>query len=136
MLIFKIIVGILGAIAILTGVNDFWNGAAVEGDFGKHLGESVNDPTLNFTIRFLGAIWTGFGVLLILFVTDLERYQVPLLVSFGIVIFGGIGRVISIVKHGIESGNEITAYSILAVELVLVPILLIWLIFNSGYIAK
>jgi len=128
-MIFKIIVGILGVIGIFTGANDFWNGAAVEGDFGKHLGENVNDPTLNFTLRFLGAIWMGFGILLILFASDLERYKTALLVSFGIVIFGGIGRVISIIKHGIEPGNETTAYAILSVELILVPILLIWLLF-------
>jgi hypothetical protein len=131
MLAFKIIVGILGLIAIVTGANDFWNGAYVQGDFGKHLGESVNDPTLNFTLRFLGAIWMGFGVLLILFVTDLQRYQIPLLVSFGIVILGGIGRLISILKHGIESGNEPTAYGILAVELILVPVLLVWFIYSD-----
>lgn len=128
-MIFKIIVWILGLIAITTGANDFWNGAAVQGDFGKNLGEQVNDPTLNFTLRFLGAIWMGFGILLILFATDLEKYRIPLLVSFDIVILGGIGRAISIYKHGIETGNETTAYAILSVELLLVPILLIWFLF-------
>jgi len=129
MFYFKIIVGILGLIALTTGANDFWNGAAVKGDFGKHLGELENDPTLNFTIRFLGAIWMGFGVLLILFATDLDRYKIALMVSFGIVIVGGLGRVISIYKHGIEKGNEAMAYGILGVELLLVPALLIWLYF-------
>ena len=33
-------------------------------------------------------------------------------------------------KLGIEQGNETMAYSILAVELLLVPALLGWLIFN------
>jgi hypothetical protein len=65
-LIFKIIVWICGIIAIVTGANDFWNGAFVKGDFGD-LGEHVNGPMLNFTMRFLGAIWMGFGALLILF---------------------------------------------------------------------
>lgn len=129
MTIFKIIVGILGLIAIVTGANDFWNGAAVKGDFGKNLGQLENDPTLNFTLRFLGAIWMGFGVLLILFASDLEKYKMALLISFIIVIVGGIGRLISVMKHGIEEGNETMAYSILAVELLLVPALLAWLSF-------
>jgi hypothetical protein len=132
MLVFKIIVGALGLIAIATGVNDFWNGASVQGDFGKQLGDSVNDPTLNFTLRFFGAIWMGFGVLLILFITDLQKYQVPLMVSFGIVILGGIGRIISILKHGIESGNESMSYVILAVEIIIVPVLLIWFYFYGS----
>jgi len=134
MLYFKIIVVILGLIAFFTGANDFWNGAAVQGDFGKNLGESVNDPTLNFTLRFLGAIWMGFGVLLILFVSDLERYKVAILISFGIIIIGGIGRLISIMKLGIEQGNQTIVYSILAVELLLVPILLGWLVFSFNKI--
>lgn len=128
LLAFKIIVAILGVIAITTGGNDFWKGAAVKGDFGKDLGETVNHPTLNFTIRFLGAIWMGFGALLILFITDIDQYYYPLLMSFGFVILGGIGRVVSIRQHGTEDGFKTTAYSILAVELILVPILTVWLL--------
>lgn len=126
MLIFRIIVGILGLIALFTGVNDLWNGAAVQGDFGKHLGNNVTDPTLNFTIRFLGAIWMGFGGLLILFITDVKRYDYAIIMAFVIIIIGGIGRFISTRQFGIEKGNEIMSYAILSVELLLVPILLIW----------
>jgi len=130
MMVFRIIVGLLGLIAVLTGANDFLKGAAVEGDFGKNLGELVEDPTLNFTLRFLGAIWMGFGCLLLLFVSDLPRYKMALLISFVIVVVGGIGRLITIFKLGIEPGNEVMAYSILAVELLLVPTLIIWLAYN------
>jgi len=129
---FKVIVCILGLIAIATGVNDFWRGAAVKGDFGE-LGVLVNDPTLNFTLRFLGGIWMGFGVLLIFFVTDLDRYKIALLISFGLVVIAGLGRVISIVKHGMTSGSEAMQYGILAVELLVVPALAIWL--YMGYIS-
>jgi len=127
MLYFKIVVGLLALIAIMTGANDFWNGAAVKGDFGKHLGDNVNDPTLNFTIRFLGAIWMGFGFFLILFMSDVNTYKTALKLAFVIVIIGGIGRVISVYKHGIEKENKSMAYAILGVELLLIPILFIWL---------
>jgi len=120
-MIFKIIVGILGAIAFFTGANDLLSGAAVKGDFGNNLGHLDHDPTLNFTIRFLGGIWMGFGIFLFLFISDLPRYKIALLVSFGIIIIGGLGRLYSIVKLGIEKGNETMSYSILAVELLLVP---------------
>jgi len=124
MLIFKIIVVILGLIAIATGLNDYWRGAAVEGDFGKKLGILTRDPTLNFTIRFLGGIWMGFGFLLLLFAYDLERYRIALILSFIIIIISGLGRVLSIYKLGIEKENKPMAYGILAVELLLVPLLL------------
>jgi len=130
MMIFRIIVSVLGLIAITKEANDFWNGSAVKGDFGKNLGHLVNDSTLNFTLRFLGAIWMGFGVLLTLFISNFAKYKEVLLISFIIVIIGGIGRLISIMKLGIEEGNETMVYSILAVELLLVPLLLGWLIFS------
>ncbi len=129
-LAFKIVVWLCGIIAILTGANDFWNAASAKGDFGD-LGEYVRSPQLNFTIRFLGAIWMGFGALLILFTTNLALYRTPLLVAFGFVILGGVGRVISIFQNGMAEGQEITAYGILGVELVLVPALLIWLLLTD-----
>jgi len=128
--VFKAIVWVLGLIAISTGANDLWNGAKVQGDFGS-LGESSSDPTLNFTIRFLGAIWMGFGALLILFASNLSAYGLPLIVTFLIVIVGGLGRVFSIYQYGIGEGKEIMSYSILGVELILVPALLIWFLVSD-----
>lgn len=72
----------------------------------------------------------GFGVLLILFISDLEKYKIALITSFGIVIIGGIGRLISVMKLGVEQGNLTMAYSILAVELLIVLVLLAWLILS------
>ncbi len=118
----------MGLIAISTGVNDLWNGASVTGDFGD-LGDKVNNPTLNYTVRFLGAIWMGFGALLILFVTDLPRYQMALIVAFCIVILGGIGRLISIIQFGFSEGNHLIVFITLGIELVLVPALLVWFLF-------
>ena len=136
MIVFKIIVWICGIIAILTGANDFWNGASAKGDFGD-LGVHINSPMLNFTIRFLGAIWMGFGALLILFATNLKQYRIPLIVSFCFVILGGVGRVISIARNGVAEGQEITIYGILGIELVLIPALLIcFLLADIKFIAR
>ena len=124
---FKILVCICGLIVILAGANDVWKGASAEGDFGD-LGEHVTGPMLNFTIRFLGTVLAGFGVLMILFATNLERYRPPLMVALSVVILGGLGRVGSIIQHGTAPGHEVTMYSILGVELILVPALLVWLV--------
>lgn len=130
MMAFKIIIWICGIILIFAGVNDFWNGASSKGDFGD-LGEHVNGPMLNFTIRFLGAILMGFGVLLIIFATNLKQYELPLIVSLCFVILGGVGRLISIVQHGMAQGHEMIIYAILGIELMIIPALLAWLIFSD-----
>lgn len=128
MLAFRIIIGILGLIGLVTGINDLINGASVKGDFGN-LGSMVNQPMLNYTIRFLGAIWAGFGALLILFSTDVKRYDIALIMALIFVIIGGIGRFMSLQQFGMEAVNKTTVYAILAVELCLVPVLLIWYLF-------
>ena len=127
MKIFQKIVYILGAIAILTGANDFWQGAVVQASFGDLQGMETN-PTLNFTVRFFAAIWAGFGVFLCMFAWDLKTYKLPLILAFVIVIMGGIGRIISMVQFGIAKGNEIPSYLITGLEVVLMPILLVWLL--------
>lgn len=127
MTIFQTIVGLCGLIALTTGANDVWKGAAVKGDFGD-LREHTHAPLLNFTLRFLGAIWMGFGALLIVFAIDPIRYFAPLLVAFIFVIIGGASRVLSLIKHGLPSDNKALVYQTLGVELVLIPALLIWLL--------
>lgn len=124
---FQVIVYILGAIAVVTGANDFWQGAVVEASFGQLNGGETN-PTLNFTVRFFAAIWMGFGVLLALFAFDLKSYKTPLIVSFVVVIIGGLGRLASVLQYGIAEGNEVASYLIIGLELVLIPILLVWLV--------
>jgi len=124
-LIFRIVVAILGLIGFVTGIKDFIKGASAKGDFGN-LEEMTNKPMLNFTIRFLGAIWAGFGALLILFATDLERYDIALIMALAFVIIGGIGRLISIKQFGVDSINKTTVYIILIIELVIVTAVLFW----------
>ena len=124
-LVFRIIVAILGLIGLVTGINDFIEGASAKGDFGN-LKEMTNTPMLNFTIRFLGAIWAGFGALLILFSTDLERYDIALIIALAFVIIGGIGRLISIKQFGVDSINKTTVYVILIIELIVVTVVLVW----------
>lgn len=131
MIIFKTLLILCGLIGVGTGANDWLRGASVKGDFGE-LAEHENAPMLNFTLRFLGGIWMGFGALLVLFATDIERYRPALILALSMVILAGIGRVISINRHGIDPKTRTTVYSILAVELMLVPILLAWL-FIAGF---
>lgn len=128
MLAFRIIIGILGLVAILSGINDLWHGASVQGDFGD-LGAMGKKPMLNFTLRFFSAIWTGFGALLILFATDVKRYDMALIFALVIIIIGGLGRLVSTLQFGIDETQKTVVCIILVVELCLVPALLIWYLF-------
>lgn len=134
MIVFKILVWACGLVLILAGGNDALRGAAVRGDFGE-LGELVNSPMLNFTIRFLGTALAGFGGMMILFSSDLSRYRAPLILAFVVVILGGLSRVASILQLGMPQGQETTVYAIAAVELILVPALLVWLLFSGRALA-
>ncbi len=131
MILFKVIVWILGLIALGTGIMDFWQGAAAQEALGARLGEGFNDATLNNIFRFFAAIWIGFGVFLILFTTDLERYYIALVVAFLIVILGGIGRIMSIAQFGIPEGRDLMIWAIVGIEVVLVPALLGWLVWMN-----
>ena len=46
MFVFRIIIPILGLLAISTGLNDLWKGASVKGDF-EQLGLMTQKPMLN-----------------------------------------------------------------------------------------
>lgn len=125
-LAFQIIVILCGLIALATGANEVLKGAKAKGDFGD-LGDYTAAPLLNYTIRFLGAIWMGFGALLIVFATNPVQYQLPLAVGFVFVMIGGAGRLLSLHQNGFPAGQQALVYQTLSVELVLIPILLVWL---------
>lgn len=75
--------------------------------------------------RFLGGIWTGYGMMLWWTSNDIRTRRVPLAILGGIMGFGGIGRTISGVLHGFSS-PLILGFT--AIELVVPPA--IWVLGN------
>lgn len=133
MRLFKFFVWILGLIAIGTGIMDFWGGAPAMEGLGAKLGDGFSDPGLNNVFRFFAAIWIGFGVFLIYFTTDLDRYYRPLAIAFVTAAVGGIGRIMSINEFGLPEGRETVIWSIVALEVIFIPALLVWLyIYRRG----
>lgn len=124
---FKVIVCLLGLVAIGTGFMDYWWGVPAQEALGAQLGEGFKDPALNNIFRFFAAIWMGFGVFLIFFTTDLARYRTALMLAFVIVIIGGIGRLMSVMEFGVTTGRETSVYVIIGLEVVIIPLLLVWL---------
>lgn len=120
----SIIVKILCAIPLLTGLLDLVLGAsALSAVAAKLSAEALGDPNLNTQIRFFGAIWLGFGVLLWRVSNDLIAQASTFRVMCGILIVSGLGRLISLFQFGMPVPPFMAA---LVVELVLVPVLLIW----------
>lgn len=128
MKIFKVCVWMLGLIAIFTGIADLWTGAIAMEQLGARLTEAgYADAGLNNVFRFFAAIWIGFGVFLIYFTTDLERYYKPLAIAFITAALGGVGRIMSIYEFGLPEGRETTIWAITLLEVVFIPALLVWL---------
>ena len=57
-----------GAMAILLGPS-FWQNAGLELSPA-----GISDPMLDSQVRFLGTIWFGYGVLLCVCISDLQKY--------------------------------------------------------------
>lgn len=131
MRVFTILCYVFAAIALITGASDFVQGLASQKDFGANLTEAgFTDPMTDNVFRFFAGIWFGVGVFFILFIRDLERYKPAMMALLGIVILGGLGRVLSIWQYGLPEhpmGLTIIAAGLLA-EVVLSPIMLWWLI--------
>lgn len=90
---------VFGLFAILTGCADVLLGPHLLVANGAALGSSVNEPWLDSQLRFLGAMWAGWGVLMVWACQDL-RARGGVFVILGAVLFvGGLGRVASLVIH-------------------------------------
>ncbi|MGB5324598.1 MAG: DUF4345 domain-containing protein [Pseudomonadales bacterium] len=86
--------------------------------------EAIQDPVLDSQNRFYGIAFTLYGVLLYLCSTNLERYSTVLRCVLWVFFFAGIARLVSIIFYGMPS-NLVLA--LLASEIILPPILLLWL---------
>lgn len=121
----KITTALLSLIALLTGAMDVIVGVAGQANIGVGAAAAAPfDPVLDSQVRFLGAVWLGLGAIQLFCLGDLRRYGAILQFCFGIVVLGGIGRVLSLIQvgqatSGIGPGFIVVA---LAIELVLVPL--------------
>ena len=88
-------------VAFLTGGADLLDGQALLASAGTRLGAAAADPVLNSEIRFWGAIWFGFGLILwrasSRFTTDPGLFRL----LCGIVLASGVGRLVSAIQYGL-----------------------------------
>ena len=79
--------------------------------------------------RFFWALWFGTGILFILFARDLDRYKPAMNSLLGMVILGGLGRILSIWRYRLPDhplGLTLVFLGLLA-EVVISPVMLWWL---------
>ena len=127
---FRYIIYLLAAIAIVTGTLDIVNGAAGQASAGSDLSVAqLRDPMLDNLFRFFAAVWLGLGLQMLLFVHDLERYRPAMLLLLSIVVLGGCARLVSIWDVGlpVQTGGQIAVIVGLVAELLVSPILIWWL---------
>jgi hypothetical protein len=122
--VLQTVLAILGLIPILTGGLDFVLGARSLHVVGSLMPlDAVNDVVLDSEIRFLAAIWLGFGIILYWVIPAIDRQTTLFRLLMGGVFLGGIGRMSSAILVGIP---PVQFLAVIVLELVGVPILILW----------
>ncbi|MDR2851642.1 MAG: DUF4345 domain-containing protein [Burkholderiaceae bacterium] len=86
--------------------------------------EALSDATLNSQNRFYGIAFTLYGLLFYLCATDLRKYATVLRCVLWVFFAAGLARLVSIATHGVPPPLVL---ALLASELVVPPLLLLWL---------
>tara|TARA_R110002110_G_scaffold66978_1_gene183024 strand:- start:122414 stop:122848 length:435 start_codon:yes stop_codon:yes gene_type:complete len=109
---------LVGALHLLYGVGaDVLLGAGLSA-------EAISDPVLDSQNRFYGVSFTLYGVLLFLCSTDLQKYRVVLQCVIWVFFAAGLARLVSMGIYGMPSTLVLL---LLASELLLPPLLAVWL---------
>jgi len=127
---FKYIIYFLALIALVTGAMDLFHGVRSQEALGANLTDKgFQDPMLDNVFRFFAAVWFGLGLQLLFFVRDLPRYKPALMLLLGIVVLGGVARLISMAQYGLPEAatGRTLIYAGLFAELIMAPFLMVWL---------
>ncbi len=95
------VVRIFCLLPFITGAADLLDGVALLKAAGSPLdGETRTDPVLNSQVRFWGAIWFGYGILLWRTTSDLRKDADLFKALCAILALSGIGRFVSTIQYG------------------------------------
>jgi len=86
--------------------------------------EALTDPVLDSQNRFYGVAFTVYGFLLWHCASDLEKYRTVVQILLWVFLAAGCARLVSIATHG---WPDTLVLALLATELLLPPVCLIWL---------
>jgi Domain of unknown function (DUF4345) len=113
---------IFAVFAVVTGSLDLLFGGGLLVASGAVLATgSATDPLIDSQLRFLGAIWAGYGVMLWWTAGNLRSRMTPLAILSATMFVAGLGRTGSALLHGIPSPLVIV---FIAIELIGPPLVL------------
>lgn len=115
----QILLTILGLIPTVTGI------LTMMGIYDPLL-QSLNlphDPLLDSELRFLGGIWLGLGLTVLVTARSLEKHLFLYRVLWVMIFIGGVGRLISMVLVGMP---PIPFIGFTVLEIVGAPLFLYW----------
>lgn len=130
MKVFSLLVFLFALLAIATGLGDLFIGIEFQRPLGIGLNDNgFRDPVLNSQIHYLGAIWFGYGLFLLVCLRNVRQYRQWLQAAFWLVFLGGLGRLIAVWQTGMPdntAGEQFVTVA-LVIELVGMPLLSLWL---------
>ncbi|KAK3067283.1 hypothetical protein LTR53_015936 [Teratosphaeriaceae sp. CCFEE 6253] len=89
--------------AIATGTLDILLGTAMAGTPAESPATSPTMRLIDSQLRFLGAMWAGYGLMLWWITDDLPGRRTPLALLSGVMVAGGVGRAISGARYGFSA---------------------------------
>jgi hypothetical protein len=125
---FRTIIVTIGVINVFLGLNVGFGGLQTLGWQGTGVFFEVTDQYLYLIrdshMRFYGGLYIAVGLFLVLATTDLRRYHTALNLVFAMIFTGGLAR-LTMLRPDVFLGADLVIS--LTVELVLMPILYLWL---------
>ncbi len=117
-----------GLFTTFTGVNIAFGGIPTLGWQGVSGFFEVTDPGAfliqDSHVRFLGGVWLGIGLTLMMAPANLRRFQPALNLIFALIFLGGLAR-LGQLNFAVTFGPDIAGS--LAAELIGMPVLYFWL---------
>lgn len=110
------------AFALATGTADVFLGKAILETGSRFPVDTDAQVFADSQIRFLGAMWAGWGSMLWWISNDVKGRRVPLAIFGGFFVLGGLGRAISGALYGFRPGMTLP---FTLVELIVPPA--VWL---------
>ena len=125
MQIFTLLLRFTAPVFLLVGALHLALGVGAEVMLGAMLpSAALSDAVLDSQNRFYGIAFTLYGVLFLICASDLHKYATVLRAVLWVFFAAGLARLVSIAVHGLPSALVLV---LLATELILPPVLLVWL---------
>ena len=124
----RVVLVLTGAFIVYTGIDMAFGGMRTLGWQVPGAFFEVTDPPTFLVqdshVRFLGGVWLGLGILLMLGATSLDRYQHELKLAFTLIFLGGVARLTQMQPDILFDPAILGSF---IAEIVGMPVLYVWI---------